>query len=134
MISTSINPADTELDIRCVTVDAARMEDMHATTPMVVVPRTYLRLNEEELHTSFEEAISDRVLAVNKQLRRLSGTITGNLYVQSETCTAVKRRGLANCFLALGRAWQHGILFVAIAFMLVMVGFDLMGLMVLYMR
>src|SRR5437763_2521500 len=78
MISTSINPADTELDIRCVTVDAARMEDMHATTPMVVVPRTYLRLNEEELHTSFEEAISDRVLAVNKQLRRLSGTMTGN--------------------------------------------------------
>jgi hypothetical protein len=134
MISTSINPADTELDNRCVTFDAATMEDRYATTPMAVVLPIYRQLNEEELHTSFEEAISDRVLAVNKQLRRLSGTMTSNLYVQSQTCTAVKQGSLADCFLALGRAWQRGILFVAIAFMLVMVGFDLMGLMVLHMH
>ncbi len=134
MISTSINPAATELNIRSVTFDAAMVEDMYATTPVAVVLPTYRQLNEEELHTSFEEAISDRVLAVNKQLRRLSGTMTGHSYVESQTCTAVKQGSLADCFLALGRAGQRGILFVAIAFMLVMVGFDLMGLMVLHMQ
>lgn len=124
------NPAETELDIHCITADTATPEDMYATSPLAVVRPTYAQPNEEELHTSFEEAISDRVLAVNRQLRRLSVPLTGNLPVQSPASTAVNQRSLT----LLGRAWRQGMLFVAIAFMLVMVGFDLMGLLILHAR
>src|SRR5271157_2828295 len=81
MNSILYNPAETELDILCNTTETATPEDMYATTPLAVVCPTYAQPNEEELHTSFEEAISDRVLAVNRQLRRLSIPLTGCLSV-----------------------------------------------------
>jgi hypothetical protein len=124
------NPAEMELDIRCITADTATPEDMYATSPVAVVRPTYTQPNEEELHTSFEEAISDRVLAVNRQLKRLSVPLTDNLSVPSPTSTVAHQRRLS----LLRRAWRQGMLFVAIAFMLVMVGFDLMGLLVLHLR
>ncbi len=129
-----IKPAGIELDSSYTTVDTATLEDMYSTTPMVVVQPTYQQLDEEELHTSFEEAISDRVLAFNRQLSRLSGTYTGNLYVRSQTSAPLKRDGLVVRSMLPGRAWQRGMLFVALAFMLVLAGFDLMGLLVLHMR
>jgi hypothetical protein len=129
-----IKPAGIELDSSYATVDTATLEDMYSTTPMVVVQPTYEQLDEEELHTSFEEAISDRVLAVNRQLSRLSDTYTGNLYVRSQMSAPLRRDGLVVRPMLPGRAWQRGMLFVALAFMLVLVGFDLMGLLVLYLR
>jgi len=127
-------PAGIDLDSSCATVDTVTLEDMYSTTPMVVVQPTYQQPDEEELHTSFEEAISDRVLAVNRQLSRLSGTHTGNLYVRSQTSAPLKRDGLMVRPMLPGRAWQQAMFFVAIAFMLILVGFDLMGLLVLHMR
>jgi hypothetical protein len=129
-----IKPAGIGLDSSHATVDTATLEDMYATTPMAIVRSTYHQPNEEELHTSFEEAISDRVLAVNRQLSRLSGTHSGNLYLQSQTSAPVKRDGLAVRTTLPGHAWQRDMLFVALAFMLVLAGFDLMGLLILYMR
>jgi hypothetical protein len=130
MNSILYNPAQTELDIRYITSGIATPEDMYATSPLVVVRPTYAQPNEEELHTSFEEAISDRVLAVNRQLRHLSVPLSGSLSVQPPASMVVHQRNLT----LFGRAWRQGMLFVAIAFMLVMVGFDLMGLLVLHMR
>ncbi len=129
-----IKPAGIELDSSCATVDTVTLEDMYATTPMRVVKPTYHQPDEEELHTSFEEAISDRVLAVNRQLSRLSGTNTGSLYVRSQTSAPVKRDGPVVRPTLPGRAWQRDMLFVALSFMLVLVGFDLMGLLILYMH
>ena len=68
------------------------------------------------------------------KLSRLSGTHTSNLYVRSQTSAPVKREGLAVCPMLPGGAWQRGMLFVALAFMLVLAGFDLMGLLILHMR
>jgi hypothetical protein len=129
-----IKPAGIELDSSYATADTGTLEDTYATTPMRVVQSIYQQPDEEELHTSFEEAISDRVLAVNRQLSRLSGTHAGNLYVQSQTSAPVKRDGLAVGTTLLARAWQRGMLFAALAFMFVLVGFDLMGLLVLHLR
>jgi len=134
MNSILYNPAETELDILCNTTETATPEDMYATTPLAVVCPTYAQPNEEELHTSFEEAISDRVLAVNRQLRRLSIPLTGCLSVQSLTCAPVKPQSLLVRLTHSGYASRQAMLHVAIAFMLVMVGFDLMGLLVLYAR
>jgi hypothetical protein len=134
MNSILYNPAETELDILCNTSETATPEDMYATTPLAVVRPTYVQPNEEELHTSFEEAISDRVLAVNRQLRRLSIPLTGCLSVQSPTCTPVKQQSLLARLTHPGYASRLAMLCVTIAFMLVMVGFDLMGLLVLHAR
>jgi hypothetical protein len=134
MNSIVFNPAETELDILCNTSATATPEDMYATTPLVIVRTTYAQPNEEELHTSFEEAISDRVLAVNRQLRHLSIPLTDCLSVQSPTCALVKQQSLLTRLTRPGYASRQAILYVAIALMLVMVGFDLMGLLVLHTR
>jgi hypothetical protein len=131
MNTTLYNSTDTELDIHTLFADTAMHEDMHATTPMAVVRATYWQPSEEELHTSFEQAISDRVLAVNRQLKRLSCPLTDALPVQSQTDTTVTQRSLATHLTLLEPAWQQRIRYIAIAFLLVMVGFDLMGLLVL---
>ncbi|HEX6108120.1 MAG TPA: hypothetical protein VFZ02_01810 [Ktedonobacteraceae bacterium] len=127
-------PAETELDIRCITNDTGATEDMYATTPLTIMRSLYRQSNEEELHSSFEEAISDRVLVLNRQLRRLSIPFTDNLSVQSPLSSVVKMPSLTARLTSLGRASRQAMLSLAIAFMLVMVGFDLMGLLVLYMR
>src|SRR5260370_17637034 len=94
MNSTLYNPTDTALDIHCLFADTAMPEDMYTTTPIAVVRSTCWQPSEEELHTSFEQAISDRVLAVNRQLKRLSCPLTGNLPVQSQTDTTFTHRSL----------------------------------------
>src|SRR5260370_32007491 len=104
MNSTLYNSTDTALDIHTLFADTAMPEDMHATTPMAVVRSTCWQPSEEELHTSFEQAISDRVLAVNRQLKRLSCPLTGNLPVQSQTGTTTPQRSLVNHPILLARA------------------------------
>ena len=133
MNSTLYNPADTELDIRCATSDTPVPEDMYATAPMPVVQSTCWRPDEEELHTSFEAAISDRVLAVNRQLRRLSSKHTG---IQPQMNVLATSSDPCDCPRPLLRlnSWLRAILYAGIALMLVMVGFDLMGLLMLHMR
>lgn len=133
MNSILCSSADTELDIRRITADMPAPEDMYATAPMALLQPAY-RQTDEELHTSFEEAISDRVLAVNRQLQRLSGTLTSTRQVQPQTSSWLKKQVLALRSSSFEKAWPKGILFAASALILLMAGFDLMGLLVLHMR
>lgn len=133
MNSILCSSTDTELDIRRITADMPAPEDMYATAPMALLQPAY-RQTDEELHTSFEEAISDRVLAVNRQLQRLSGTLTSTRQVQPQTSSWLKKQVLALRSSSFEKAWPKGILFAALALILLMVGFDLMGLLVLHMR
>jgi hypothetical protein len=128
------NPAAIEPGIHRVIADRVTPEDRYSTTPMAIMSSIYRQPNEEELHTSFEEAISDRVLAVNRQLSRLSGTLTNNSFVQSQMNMTAKQHSRAFRSTLPGLAARRSILFLAIAFMLVMAGFDLMGLLVLHVR
>src|SRR5947209_11334470 len=60
-------------DTYAVSTDMASIGDaLYATTPMPAFRPVFQQPNEEELYTSFEEAISDRVLAVNRRLSHLS--------------------------------------------------------------
>ena len=133
MNSILCSSTDTELDIRRITADMPAPEDMYATAPMALLQPAY-RQTDEELHTSFEEAISDRVLAVNRQLQRLSGTLTSTRQVQPQTSSWLKKQVLALRSSSFEKAGPKGILFTALALMLLMAGFDLMGLLVLHMR
>jgi hypothetical protein len=123
-----------ELDIFCNTNETVIPEDLYATTPLVVVRPTYTLPNEEELHTSFEEAISDRVLAVNRQLRHLSNPLTDCMVVKSPTYSPLKVQSLLARLKRPGYTSRKALYYMAIALMLVMVGFDLMGLLVLQTR
>ncbi len=55
--------------------DTEVVEDRFVTMPVLPAAPAYQPANEEELHTSFEQAISDRLLAVNKQLSLKSGPL-----------------------------------------------------------
>jgi hypothetical protein len=116
------------------------LEDQYATTPMAVVQPAFQFQGEEELHTSFEQAISDRVLAVNRQLNRLSGPITGVRYVQPHTddlvhpdipTMIVPSPAVANPAHH-ENVWQPIVLMICLCLILVMLGFDLMGVLLLY--
>jgi hypothetical protein len=134
MNSIVYKPAETGLDFLCNVSGTTAPEDMYATTPLAIMRPTYLQPDEEELHTSFEEAISDRVLAVNKQLRRLSIPLTDNVSTLSPTYTSIKPKVTPERRRILNYASRQVMLKIAIAFMHILVGFDLMGLLVLHMR
>ena len=131
MNSIVYNPAETEPDIRCMTTETATLEDKYSTTPLIMMRSIYRQSNEEELHSSFEEAISDRVFALNKQLRHLSVPLIANVSAQSSMCAEVKLQSSPTRFTLLRPGSRQIMLLIAIAFMLIMVGFNLMGLLVL---
>src|SRR5258707_5796594 len=123
MNSILCSSADTELDIRRITADMPAPEDMYATAPMALLQPAYRRSDEEELYISFEEAISDRVLAVNRQLQRLSGTLAGARQIEPQTSASLKSYILAIRPPSFGSAWQKITLFVGIALILLLSGF-----------
>lgn len=105
------------------------VEDQFATAPVIAVypALAFEQPDEEELHTSFEQAISDRVLAMSKQLSRISGPL-----VNSEVGGSVKQENKRIGLAFLRQAWKQVILYVGLAVMFLLVGFDLMGVMMLY--
>ena len=133
--------------------DTPVIKDRFATMP--ALPAAYQLANEEELHTSFEQAISDRLLALNKQLSSKSGPLahTHRLQLNTEPLSqhsqVSHQSSMTNVTLAtaplqqhsgkllpalLGNVWQRSIIFASITLLLMLLGFDLMGLLVLQMR
>ncbi len=150
MISTLYRTTDVELDDYAIQTDNLPFEDSYATLPMVAVQPLFQHPDEEELYTSFEEAISDRLAAVQKRLSRISDPslnipeVPYNTYSlwnpQTElpqpvyaSRPLVVSRGESRPSL-LGTGWQRAALFASFALICMLIGFDLMGLLVLYMR
>jgi hypothetical protein len=125
--------------------DTRELEDRFATMPEVPA---YQQPNEEELHTSFEAAISNRACLLNRQLSLKSGPLTysGAQYVQptteplADSNSFVKSIDIpelqppqvmfSSCYS--GSAWQRTIVFACAALMFMLLGFDMMGLLVLH--
>jgi hypothetical protein len=92
------------------------------------------RQRAEEAYTSFEAAISDRVLALKE--RHISSykstgaheSVTSAIHIFGSAATIIWHKVYSR------RIWQRGLLFASLALMLMMVGFDLMGLLVLNAR
>ncbi len=95
MNSILYDPAGTEVDMHCLSADTPVPEDLYATVAIAHARPVYRRSDEEELYISFEEAISDRVLAVNRQLQRLSGTLAGARQTEPQTSASLKSHILA---------------------------------------
>ncbi len=126
------------------------MDDQFATKPMTTVKPAEQRVSEEELLSSFEQAISDRVQAISAYSWRVSGPLThqprttgdrgglvstrGTSALPNVLVPLVDTRGAGCCASLLGKTWQRGIILASLALLLLMSGFDLMGLLVLYIR
>jgi len=124
---------DESVDTYAVSTDMASIGDaLYATTPMPAFRPVFQQPNEEELYISFEGAISDRVIAVNRQLSHLSRVRSRVRQRVSHVECGRSSRESGGALARVGNVWQSGVLLMSIALMLVLLGFDLMGLLVLY--
>ena len=155
--------ADSQLNAGCFVTAAfiagtPVVQDQFATMPVLTAVPAYQPPNEEELYTSFEQAISNRLLAVNVQLSLKSGPLahTGHLQLNTEPLGHLNQldqaghpHSMTNATLATaplqqhggkplptlpGNIWQRSLIFGSMALMLLLLGFDLMGLLVLHMH
>lgn len=132
---------ETQVDLDCMPAHALLEDDFFATVPVSVVrPASVERHaaeDEEALYTSFEEAISERVAAVSRQLNRLPRSTTGAELPALEVCSA---RGI-ECAVPwpfiparvshFWRARRHALTLLCLGLNLLLLGFDCMGLLVL---
>ena len=119
-------------DTYAVSNDMASTGDyLFVTTPMPAFRPLFQQPDEEEVYTSFEEAMSERVLAVNRQLSHLSRAQSRvRQSVSQVECGRSSRAGGA--LVRVRKAWQSALLLLSMALMLVLLGFDVMGLLVLH--
>jgi hypothetical protein len=142
--------ADAELNFRGFDTDAyvnesSLVEDRFATMPVLTVNPLTQPLSEEELHTSFEQAISDRLMIVNQRLSLASGPLT---YTYPQ-CSQVHTEPLGHTKVmnSTGYApvpeqqhhtvptkadWRRLLTYGCLALMLMLIGFDLMGVLMLH--
>ena len=129
------SPDESVDDTYAVSTDMTFIGDaLYATTLMPAFRPVFQQPNEEELYTSFEEAMSDRVLAANRQLSHLSRAHSRVRQSVSHVECGRSSRESGGAFAWVGNAWQSGVLLLSTALMLVLLGFDLMGLLVLHMH
>ena len=124
-------PAESEPAIRYMTVETTALEDLYSTTPLKIIGSLYRQPDEDELHSAFEEAISERVFAFQKQRLTMSNPSIGSVSLLPSIQTEASLPVRATEHLVLRRGTQVVILLMAIAFMLLLIGFDLMGLLIL---
>src|SRR5437899_140428 len=103
MNATLCNPVDLG-SVRDIFAGTQIVQDQFATTPIIAVRPAfaYEQPDEEELYTSFEQAISDRVMVVNKQLSRISG-----LLVNPQTVQSVKQQSDRLSPVFLSQVWRQ---------------------------
>ena len=162
MNATLCKTADVKLDLyqeEARPLRTTQIAEMYATTPMeaikpVIVTEPQPSINEEMLHASFEEALSNRLTALYGQWSRLSKddlqVPTTDTYASAASFSTQSRHskmqpGRHTEPLSSNKpatphsrryttAIQRGIVMVCIAFMLFLIGFDLMGLLVLHLH
>lgn len=122
------NPAETQLDVRCLPPVNRLEDDCFATVPMFAISQKpeAQKENEEELYTSFEEAISDRVARISRQLSGLplAGSYTTIALAAAPASNHLRSRFPRWC------EWRRTITLFCLALSLFMAGFDLLGLLI----
>ena len=137
--------ADAEFNFRGFDTDAyvdesSLVEDRFATMPVLTVSPLTQPLSEEELHTSFEQAISDRLMIVNQRLSLASGPLTHTYtqrfqvhteplgYTDVHPPVAEQRRHT----MPTKSSWRRLLTYGCLALMFMLIGFDLMGMLMLH--
>src|SRR5215469_2170697 len=131
MDTTNYSLTESESHIQSMTIETTTSQDLYSTTPLKITGSMYQRPNEDELHSSFDEAISDRVLAFNKQRRSNSNPRIDSVSSLPSIQTEASLPGSSADPKLLRHGTRDLILLVAVALMLLLIGFDVMGLLVL---
>jgi hypothetical protein len=106
------------------------LEGSYATAPMAAVLPAYQPPSDEELHSSFEEAISSRLSEVHVRLTRLDSiSHPTTLFYRSTEPLPSSKRQLLHGLQADGRKL---LLHLGLGLIFMLSGFDLMGLLVLH--
>lgn len=124
-----LNPiTDAELNKYDTHAEAFPLEDVYATAPMAVVkgPVTQILSFEEEVYSEFEQAISGRLEEVQQKLLSLSASSPSIARKPVNSTTISVRLSIIN--------WRRILFFGAFAFIFTLLGFDAMGLLVLFSR
>ncbi|HEU0003884.1 MAG TPA: hypothetical protein VFQ36_23455 [Ktedonobacteraceae bacterium] len=103
-------------------------QDLFATAPVKAMWLEFDWQSAEEAYTSFEAAISDRVLALKERHISARGNTPSALNRFVSMVANAWRKGYST------RAWQRGLALAGMALVLMLAGFDLMGVLVLYAR
>ena len=126
---------DAELDI----YNVPDLQEDFTTRPIQAIQPEQGVTDEEVLHLSFEEAISGRIAAssISWSAARSAFASTGplrNTVVEQALSTLVTEDAELPVYThtnLLGTGWQRSVTYVCIALMLMLIGFDLMGLLIL---
>ncbi len=132
-------PGSFEQNTDGVSADVSLVDDRFATEPMTVVTLTEQQVSEEELHRFFEQAISARLHSIGGPLTPWPHTTGDGRYTTSvkrvPSTEPLRQCGGAGMWSSLlSNPWQRGIVLASLALLLLMSGFDLMGLLVLHLR
>ncbi len=103
-------------------------EDEYATVPIMAVHPSFVRDDEEELHTSFEAAISGRLEDLSERLSRLSSASMSSINVSARSTEPLTPTPF------LSQKMRQRILLGGFGLMCMVGGFDLMGLLMLHMH
>src|SRR5258708_2663376 len=122
-------------------------DDIYTTLPLAAVRPGYQRADEEELHASFEDAISVRLSAVHQRLNAISNGRLHTPHRSSGTNDSIPVAGVranadsgvdfATMFMTALRPvtrWQRRVRSLGYALLLLTLGFDLMGLLIITLR
>ena len=113
----------------------------YATAPMAAILPLYQPPSEEELHTSFEQAISKRTSALHERLSRTSYPVPQIHHVRNVDPIIhtnvthndpVIRQQRSTLLPSSG--WRRSVVLIGMALIFTMIGFDLMGLLILHMH
>lgn len=108
--------------------DCFATSPMFAMQPMQPIQPIHQSANEEELHTSFEHAINERLQTMLQVSRKTTSPRKLHIHYKQE---------YQSFLISLSKAWQRlrwGITLICLALLFMMAGFDLMALLVLYTR
>ncbi len=129
--SVALNEYSVQSDV--ISMDTPISEDSYATAPMMAVVRP-TSMSEDDLHTLFEAAISSRLLAMREQMDRISGPLATRQqrHYETEALPVIKKQPV-NMRL-FNSTWQRVIVCSSLGLILAMIGFDIMGLLILAAR
>jgi hypothetical protein len=145
MNRTCCRPVDmgcTDFDEKFVQDTITDIESAYATVPTPVVKPSFQQPNEEELYASFEEAMSDRLIALHMRLDHISQLLPSALPHDTRPVLQQNTQALESgaqqgqtTKLSLHVPLQQRLtIFACFALMFLLSGFDLMGILVLHMH
>lgn len=113
---------------------SAETEDRYATVPLSIVVPKQPAVDEDTLHASFDAALSHRLTALHNHWNGGSSQHTQLDTTESRVAIqpSVSTEPLTSCTAQSAYVWPQRIIYSCLVLILLMVGFDLMGLLVLH--